>query len=51
MLIPILIALLIFALVVWVIGILPLPTSPFPVKTILYVVATIILILYLLGYV
>jgi hypothetical protein len=50
-LIPILIALLIFAVVVWIISLLPLPSSPIPLKTILYVLAAIVLIVFLLRFI
>lgn len=48
---PILVAVIIFLVAVWLIGILPVPASPFPVKTLLYVLAAVLLILYLIGFV
>lgn len=50
-LIPILVALLIFAIVVWLISLLPLPASSIPFKTILYVLAAIVLIVFLLRFI
>lgn len=50
-LIPILIAFLIFALVVWIISILPLPAAPVPFKPILYAIAAVVLIIYLLRFI
>jgi hypothetical protein len=39
-------------IVAWtVIGVLPLPKSPLPLKVILYVVAAVVLCIYLLQYV
>lgn len=48
---PILIAFLIFAIVVWVISLLPLPASPVPIKVILYALAAVVLIVFLLRFV
>jgi hypothetical protein len=50
-LLPILIAIIIFCIVVWAIGLLPLPKSPLPLKVILYVVAAAVLCIYLLRYI
>ena len=50
-LIPILIAFLIFAIVVWIIGLLPVPDSPFPINIILYILAAVILIVFLLRFI
>lgn len=47
-LVAVAIALLVFAVAVWAIGVLPLPSGSFPLKPFLYVVAAVFLILYLL---
>jgi hypothetical protein len=48
MLVSLLIALLVLAIVCWIISILPLPASRFPIKTVLYIIVAIIAIAYLL---
>lgn len=50
MLISLLVAVIVFALILWLIGFLPLPDSPFPIKTVLYVVVVVAAIIYLLRY-
>lgn len=50
MIVSILVAVVIFVLVIWAIGFLPLPSSP-PLKTILYIIAIAALILYLVRFV
>jgi heme A synthase len=47
----IVIAVLIFVVVCWLISILPLPANAPPIKWVLYVLAGVIFILYLLRYV
>jgi predicted membrane metal-binding protein len=47
----ILIALLIFVIAIWAIGLLPLPANAPPIKWVLYVIAAVILVFYLLRYV
>jgi hypothetical protein len=49
--IGILIALLVFALIVWIISLIPLPATGFPLRNILFAIAAILFILYLVGYV
>lgn len=50
MLISLLVVLLVLCIVCWIISILPIPASPFPIKTILYVVVGLIAIVYLLRF-
>lgn len=50
-LIPLLIAMLIFAIMCWVISLLPLPAAPIPIKPILYAIAAVVLIIYLLRFI
>lgn len=49
--VSIVIALLIFVIVVWAIGVIPLPDNSPPIKWVLYVLAAVVLIFYLLRYV
>ncbi len=49
--IAIVIAFLIFAVAVWAIGVLPMPAGGFPLKSILYVIAAVLLIVYLLRFI
>jgi hypothetical protein len=48
--VTLLVVLLVLALVCWLISILPIPASPFPIKTIAYVIVGIIAIVYLLRF-
>ena len=50
-LIAIVIAILIFVVAIWAIGVLPMPDGGFPLKPILYVLAALVLIIYLLRYI
>lgn len=50
MLIHLLIVLVVLCLVAWLIDILPIPASRFPIKTIVYVILIIVAIVYLLGF-
>jgi hypothetical protein len=50
MLTSLLITLVVLAIVCWIISVLPLPASRFPIKNILYVVVAIIAIAYLLRF-
>jgi hypothetical protein len=47
----IIIAVLIWFLVLWLISIMPVPASPFPIQTLLYIMVTVVLILYLWRFV
>jgi hypothetical protein len=49
--ISVLIAFLIFALVCWIISVIPLPESPFPIKVVLYVLAAVAMIIFLLRFI
>lgn len=48
MLIELLVVLVVLAIACWIISVLPIPASTFPIKTVLYVVIGIIAIVYLL---
>ncbi len=48
--ISLLIVLAVLAIVCWIISILPIPASQFPIKTILYVIVGVIAIFYLLRF-
>lgn len=50
MLIHLLIVLAVLAIVCWIISILPLPASSFPIKTVVYVIVGIVAIIYLLRF-
>lgn len=45
-----LIVLAVLVIVCWIISILPIPASPFPIKTILYVIVGVVAIVYLLRF-
>lgn len=50
MLIQLLIVLAVLAIVLWIISILPIPASSFPIKTVLYIIVGIAAIVYLLRF-
>ncbi len=50
MLIQLLVVLLVLALVCWIVSIIPIPASSFPIRTIAYVIVGIIAIVYLLRF-
>lgn len=50
MLVSLLITVLVFCVILWIVSIIPFPSSPFPIKTVVYVVIAVIFIVYLLRY-
>ncbi len=50
MLVSLIVVLLVLCIAAWIVSILPIPASPFPIKTILFVLLGVIAIIYLLRF-